>query len=113
MDAYFSSDRVLMERIGQMIRKRRIGVQMTQKQLSEQASVAISSVASMEKGGNCSLLTIIQVLRTIRSLDLLEPFLREEELSPIAYSEAMSKQRTPERVRKPNINTTIKPESEW
>jgi len=113
MDAYFSSDRVLMERIGKMIRRRRIGVQMTQKQLAEQASVSISSVATIERGGNSSLLTIIQVLRTLRSLDLLESFFCEEELSPIAYAEAMSKQRTPERVRKPNTNTTIKSESEW
>ena len=113
MDAYFSSDRALMERIGKMIRKRRIGAQMTQKQLAEQAVVSISSVASMEKGGNSSLLTIIQVLRTLRSLDLLEPFFAEEELSPIAYAQAMSRQRVVERVRKPNTSVTNKPESEW
>ena len=113
MDAYFSSDRALMERIGKMIRKRRIGAQMTQKQLAEQAAVAVSSVANMEKGGNSSLLTILQVLRTLRSLDLLEPFFQEEELSPIAYAEAMNNTRVVERVRKPNTSTTIKPESEW
>ena len=113
MDAYFSSDKVLMERIGKMIRKRRIGAQMTQKQLAEQASVAISSVANIEKGENSSLLTIIQVLRTLRSLDLLESFLREEELSPIAYAEAMRKRRVAERVRKPNGSATKKPEAEW
>ncbi len=112
MDAYFSSDRALMELIGKMIRKRRIGAQMTQKQLAEQASVAISSVANIEKGENSSLLTIIQVLRTLRSLDLLEAFLREEEVSPIAYAEAMSKKRVVQRVR--NAATkTIKPESQW
>lgn len=112
MDAYFSSDRALMELIGKMIRKRRIGAQMTQKQLAEQASVAISSVANIEKGENSSLLTIIQVLRTLRSLDLLEAFFREEELSPIAYAEAMSKKRVVQRVRN-STTKTIKPESQW
>lgn len=86
---------------------------MTQKQLAEQAVVSISSVASMENGGNSSLLTIIQVLRTLRSLDLLEPFFAEEELSPIAYAKAMSRQRVVERVRKQNTSVTNKPESEW
>lgn len=100
IDYYFATDRVLMERIGETIRRYRIGAQMTQKQLAQQAAVSLSSVASLEKGGNCSLLTIIQVLRTLRSLNLLEPFFREEELSPIAYAEAMKKQRTPKRVRK-------------
>lgn len=117
MDVFFSSDRVLLERIGKMIRKRRIEAQMTQKQLAERAAVAISSVANMEKGGNSSLLTIIQVLRTLRSLDLLEPLFREEELSPIAYAEAMRKQRQPLRVRQRKITENqlppTNPESEW
>ena len=113
IDYYFATDRVLMERIGEKVRRCRIGAQITQKQLARQAAVSLSSVANLEKGGNCSLLTLIQVLRTLRSLDLLVPFFRDEELSPIAYAEAMQKQRTPKRVRKPNTSTTIKPESEW
>ena len=113
IDYYFATDRMLMERIGEKVRRCRIGAQITQKQLAQQAAVSLSSVANLEKGGNCSLLTLIQVLRTLRSLDLLVPFFRDEELSPIAYAEAMQKQRTPKRVRKPNTSTTIKPESEW
>lgn len=113
MDFYFASDRLLMERIGATIRRRRIEASITQKQLAQRANVALSSVANLEKGQSCSLLTIIQVLRTLQCLDLLEPFFREEELSPIAYAEAMRKQRTPQRVRKPNNDITPKPESEW
>ena len=88
---------------------------MTQKQLAQQAAVALSSVASLEKGSNSSLLTIIQVLRTLRSLDLLEAFFREEELSPIAYAEAMKKHHSPKRVRKITHHQSpiTNPDSEW
>lgn len=111
MDFYFASDRLLLERIGATIR-RRIGANITQKQLAQRADVALSSVANIEKGKSCSLLTIIQVLRTLQCLDLLEPFFREEELSPIAYAEAMRKQRTHQRVRKPTKEIPQKTESE-
>lgn len=111
MDIYFSSDKALMEQIGSTIRRRRIAANMTQKQLSEQAVVALSAVGNIEKGKNTSVLTLIQVLRTLQSLDLLEPFFREEEISPIAYAEAMRKHHLPQRVRK--SHTEPKTESEW
>lgn len=113
MDFYFASDRLLLERIGATIRRRRIGANITQKQLAQRGDVALSSVANIEKGKSCSLLTIIQVLRTLQCLDLLEPFFHEEELSPIAYAEAMRKQRTHQRVRKPTKEIPQKTESEW
>lgn len=112
-DAYFAQDRAVMKRMGEIMRQRRIGAQMTQKQLAKQAAVAVSSVASLEKGSNCSLLTIIQVLRTLHSFDLLEPFFREEEVSPIAYAEALSKHRARKRVRASKKSITIKHESKW
>ena len=112
MDVYFSSDKALLEQMGKAIRRRRIAAKMTQKQLSEQAVVALSAVGNIEKGKNSSVLTLIQVLRTLQSLDLLEPFFKEEEISPIAYAEAMRKHRQPQRVRKSNT-TNLKTESEW
>ena len=112
MDIYLSSDKVLMERIGEAIRRRRIAARMTQKQLARNATVALSAVGNIERGKNSSVLTLIQVLRTLQSLDLLEPFFREEELSPIAYAEAMRRQHLPQRVRKSTMSNS-KTESEW
>ena len=51
--------------------------------------------------------------RTIRSLDLLEPFFREEEISPLAYAEALQKKATPKRVRNKNALKPSKPLSSW
>lgn len=113
MDTYFSSNNALLVQIGLKVKSRRIAANLTQKQLSEQAGVALSAVGNIEKGQNSSLLTLIQVLRTIKSLDLLEPFFREEEISPIAYAEALRKNATPKRVRKKNNQQPSKPLSSW
>lgn len=113
MDTYFSSNIALLVQIGLKVKSRRIAANLTQKQLSEQAGVALSAVGNIEKGQNSSLLTLIQVLRTIKSLDLLEPFFREEEISPIAYAEALRKNATPKRVRNKNNQQPSKPLSSW
>lgn len=113
MDTYFSSNNALLVQIGLKVKSRRITANLTQKQLSEQAGVALSAVGNIEKGQNSSLLTLIQVLRTIKSLDLLEPFFREEEISPIAYAEALRKNATPKRVRNKNNQQPSKPLSSW
>ncbi|MBR1427380.1 MAG: helix-turn-helix domain-containing protein [Paludibacteraceae bacterium] len=113
MDIYFSSNNALLVQIGQKVKYRRITANLTQKQLSEQAGVALSAVGNIEKGQNSSLLTFLQVLRTLRSLDLLEPLFREEEISPIAYAEALRKSTTPQRVRNHNYHQPSKPESTW
>ncbi len=113
MDTYFSSNNALLVQIGLKVKSRRIAANLTQKQLSEQAGVALSAVGNIEKGQNSSLLTLIQVLRTIKSLDLLEPFFREEEISPIAYAEALRKNATPKRVRNKNNQHPSKPLSSW
>jgi transcriptional regulator with XRE-family HTH domain len=113
MDTYFSSNNALLVQIGLKVKSRRIAANLTQKQLSEQAGVALSAVGNIEKGQNSSLLTLIQVLRTIKSLDLLEPFFREEEISPIAYAKALRKNATPKRVRNKNNQQPSKPLSSW
>ena len=113
MDTYFASNNALLAQIGLKVKSRRIAANLTQKQLSEQAGVALSAVGNIEKGQNSSLLTLIQVLRTIKSLDLLEPFFREEEISPIAYAEKKKKNATPKRVRNKNNTKPSKPLSSW
>lgn len=113
MDIYFSSNNALLEQIGLKVKRRRIEASLTQKQLSEQAGVALSAVGNIEKGQNSSLLTFLQVLRTLKSLDLLEPLFREEEISPIAYAEALRKSAMPKRVHNHNQQKPSKPKSTW
>ena len=113
MDLYFASNNNLLTQIGEKVRGRRVAACLTQRQLAEQAGVALSAIGNIEKGGNCSLLTLIQVLRTLKSLDLIESFFRQEEISPIAYAEQAHKKSTPQRVRTSKQNISSNLSSSW
>ena len=111
MDAYFLSDNALLSVIGEKIKRRRVSARLTQRQVAERANVALSAVGNIENGRNCALATLIQVLRALNALDLLEPFYREEPISPRAVAQYEKKRPARQRVR--NKSTDITPELEW
>lgn len=111
MDVYFISDNALLSTIGETIKRRRVSARLTQRQVAEQAHVALSAVGNIEKGKSCALGTLIQVLRTLNALDLLEPFYQEEPISPRAVAQYEKKHPARQRVR--NKITDINPKSEW
>ncbi len=86
---------------------------LTQKQLATNAGVSLSSVQAIERGQNMSLLVLIQLLRALHSLNLLEQLTAEDEISPIAYAEMLKKNTPPQRVRNKNTQYPPKIESEW
>jgi len=111
MDAYFLSDNALLSIIGEKVKRRRVSARLTQRQVAERAQVALSAVGNIENGKNCALVTLVQVLRALNALDLLEPFYREEPISPRAVAQYGKKHPVRQRVR--NKSTEINPESEW
>lgn len=100
MDIISLTDTALLERIGNKVKSRRMANQLSQAKLAECAGVSLSSVQYIEAGHNVSILLLVQVLRALRSLDLLEPFVIDEPVSPIAYAEMLKKEKHPQRVRK-------------
>ena len=111
MDVYFVSDKALLSIIGATIKRRRVSARLTQRQVAERAHVALSAVGNIENGRNCSLVTLVQVLRTLNALDLLEAFYKEEPISPRAVAQYEKKHPARQRVR--NKSTQQNPESEW
>ena len=111
MDAYFLSDNALLEMIGEKVKRRRVSARLTQRQLAERAHVALSAMGNIENGRNCALVTLVQVLRALNALDLLEPFYKEEPISPRAVAQYEKKHPARQRVR--NKSTETNPESEW
>ena len=112
-DPYLISDRALLKVIGQKVKQLRLGANMSQKVLAERSGLSEFSISQIENGKNTSILSLLTILRALNQLDMFNRFFQEEPMSPIAYAEIMRKSRKPQRVRKPNINSTIKPESEW
>ena len=111
MDVYLLSDNVLLLKIGEKVKNRRVSARLTQRQVAEQAHVALSSVGNIENGRNYALVTLVQVLRVLNAFDLLEPFYREELISPRAVAQYEKKH--PARQRVYNKSTETNPESEW
>ena len=113
MNTYLLTDIAIIEHIGAKVKARRIAAQLTQKQLATDAGVSHSAICSLEAGKNTSLLTLVAILRTLRSLDLLNDFTKEEEISPLAYAQMQKASKPVQRVRKSKKTPTNNPQSEW
>ena len=72
-DWYAMSDYSISHEIGIALRNLRLQQDLTQKQLGENAGLSRSAISEMENGKTAtSLLTIIQVLRALQKLNLLD-----------------------------------------
>jgi transcriptional regulator with XRE-family HTH domain len=113
MSVYLLTDIAIIEHIGAKVKARRIAARLTQKQLATDAGVSHSALCSLEAGKNTSLLTLVAILRALRSLDLLDNFVKEEEMSPLAYMQMQKETKPVQRVRKSKKTPTNNLQSEW
>lgn len=90
---------LILHRIGEALRVRRLRLNLPQKVVAERSGVSLTSVKRLESGEGATLGTFVQVCRTL-SLDgwiaEIEP---HDEVSPIAYAEALKKTAAKERKR--------------
>lgn len=112
MDIYAFTDKSIMSKMGEAMRRQRLSQNISQKELALSAGVAMSSIAAMERGESVSLKTLIPLLRALNSLHLLADFLKEPEISPIAYAKHIEKQKTRKRASATK-NSNNKTESTW
>jgi transcriptional regulator with XRE-family HTH domain len=80
---YAMSDGAIMELIGHYIKECRLKQNKTQEQVAEMAGVNRSTVVLLEKGSGGTLASLIQVLRALEQLHLLEMFKVERKLTPL------------------------------
>ena len=112
MKLYALTDNMILEKIGENIKRMRLENNISQKELAGSAGVAISSIAALERGENISLKTLVPILRALNSLHMLSDFLKEPEISPIAYAKQLDGQKSRKRASATK-NTNDKSESEW
>ena len=96
------SDTVLLKTLGKKIREWRLGANMSQATLAQNAQVALSTVAALESGRSISMNGFVRILRMLRKLDALSPFLEEEPISPIEYERLLERRKTRQRASKNN-----------
>ena len=96
------SDRALASQIGEFVRHHRLEQNKTQESLSNAAGISRSTLSLLERGETVTLATLIQVLRVLDQLQVMEAFVVQKSISPIALAKLEQQER--KRARNKNTN---------
>ena len=77
------SNPAILTEIGERLRRARLNANIGQDELAEKTGVSRKTIQNAESGKNCSLDTLISLLRGLNQLQQLDVFLPEPELSPM------------------------------
>ena len=114
-DIYMLADAIILNRIGNHMKTARLKQNITQQSLADAAGVSLSSLKKIEKGEIGSFDSLLRVLRTLGKLDVLQPLVDEEQLSPSEYYELVQSNAAKHQRQRAvgRLNNTNKEESEW
>jgi len=103
----------ILKKIGAKLKEIRIESNMKQRELSEKSGLSMFSISQIETGHNTSVLSLIQVLKVLNRMDMLEPFLKEREVDPELLAQFIkSQQPTRQRVTTPRPYFNVEDEDE-
>lgn len=95
------SDVRIIAQIGDFVKHTRIQQNKTQEQLATASGLNRYTIGKIENGESITLSSLIQILRSLQQLHLLESFQFKEQISPLEYAKLKKKQQK-ERVRNNN-----------
>lgn len=87
------SDKALEEHIGRFIKEKRMELNKTQDALAHAAGISRSTLSLLEKGETVTLATLLQVLRVLDQLHVLDVFSVQPTVSPIQLAKIELKKR--------------------
>lgn len=87
------NDAAVLLEIGRRLRRERLNADLTQQQLAQQVGLSRKTIQNAEDGKNCSLESIIRMLRGLNILDQLDAFLPDPGPSPIQLARLRGKER--------------------
>jgi transcriptional regulator with XRE-family HTH domain len=90
---YGMTDVAIVKEICKSIKQMRLNRNISQEELAETSGVNRVTISRMETGKAINMLTMIQLLRALDRLDLLNNFIIEPVISPMMVMEAQSKYR--------------------
>ncbi len=98
-DIYMLADAIILNRIGSHLKAVRLRQNITQQSLADAAGVSL----------------LLRVLRTLGKLDVLQPLVDEEQLSPSEYYNLVQSNTAKHQRQRAagQLNKTNKEESEW
>ena len=111
---YILADTIILYRIGDKLKSVRLKQNITQQSLAEEANVSLSTIKKMEKGEIRSFDSLLRVLRILGKLDVLQPLIDDEPLSPNEYYKMVQAAQTAVRKRATGkVHHNKREESEW
>ena len=87
------SDKVLAENIGTFVRYHRMEQNKTQDEIAAAAGISRSTLSLLERGETVTVSTLIQVLRVLDQLAVMNSFEVRETLSPLALAKLQKERR--------------------
>ena len=104
------TDSQILTEIGQRLARKRLDLNMTQKDLAEEAGVGLRTVQRLEAGAVGTQLSVfIRVCKVLDLIDQLDRFIPESTVSPMA----LLKQKGKERMRASGAHTIVESPGEW
>ena len=103
------SDKAIISTIGRYVKQQRLLQNKTQAKIAEAAGVNRWTVSQLEKGEAVSLISLLQILRALDLLHVLDNFKIETQLSPLELAKLEKKKRQRARSKDDNKQN----ESEW
>ena len=93
MNLYALSDSAILRELGGSLRQVRLNRNQSQQAVADAAGIDRATLSQIEHGRPTSLLTFVQLLRTLEQLELLEAMITKAEISPLAMARLAKKQR--------------------
>lgn len=103
------NDKALTETIGTFIKHHRLIQNKTQNDVSRAAGISRSTLSLLERGETVSISTVIQTLRVLDLLYIMDVFKVQEQISPIELAKLEHQKRKRARTK----NEKKQPKSEW
>lgn len=87
------ADPAIINEICNSLKHMRLNRNMSQDELANRSGINRVTISRMEKGRAITLLTLIQVLRALDKLDILNVYIEEPEISPMQLLKQQEQQR--------------------
>ena len=107
------SDPAIVKEIGMNLKQMRLNKNISQEQLAGLSGINRVTISRLEGGRAATLLTVVQILRALNKLDILNIFREEPEISPIQLLRLQEKQKKYASSKRKKAQEDTKEESEW
>ena len=111
IETYAESDQFYMEQVGNYIRNQRLDQNRTQNELANSAGLSRSTLIQLESGKRVNLISMVQALRALKKLHVLNELEYTPQQSPLKLAAIEQQQRQRASVKK--TNSSDKPKSDW